>query len=230
MRTGFALAQQGRIRRFQCDDLYGRFLFLQIFTYTGQGTAGTYAGYEDVHFAVGVFIDFRARGGFVGRRVGRVVELFRNEAAGDGGCQFLGFFHGTGDALCGFRQHHFRTVGGNHVPPFDGHGFRHHHDGPIAFHGSYRSQADARVAAGGFDDGAAGFQGAPFFRIFNHGLGNPVFGRTSRVEAFQFHQQAGCQVLVCSKLFRFQQGGMANQIQDTRIYFRHNILSFDIHR
>ena len=119
-------------------------------------------------------------------RIDRVGELAGNEGIGDFFSQFVGFVDGAFHAGLAWCQDDFSAISGDEVAAFDGHGFRHGEDSAVTFGSCDGSQADAGVAAGRFDDDRAFFEDAFLFSVFNHGFGDTVFGRASRVESVEF--------------------------------------------
>lgn len=90
MRSGDASGENGRGVRFYGYGLHGRVVLFQSFSRSADGTSRTYAGYEEVHFSVCVVPYFFCCGLYVCFRIGRVVELSRNEGSGMSRLQFFG--------------------------------------------------------------------------------------------------------------------------------------------
>ncbi len=67
-----------------------------------------------------------------------------------------------------------------------GGGLGHGQEQPVALDGAHQGQADAGVAAGGFEDGLIGGERAFGFGRLDHGQGRPVLDGAPRVEVFQF--------------------------------------------
>ena len=204
MRAGMAFGEKGRILRFDCDDLNGRFLFFKVLADAGDGAACTDTGQEDVDSAVCIFIDFRTRRQAMNFRIDGVRELAGNEGVGNFFGQFVGFVNGTLHARFPRSQDDFSTISGDEVAAFDGHRFRHGEDGTIAFCGGDGSQTDTGIAAGRFDDDRTLLQEPLLFGVFDHGLGDTVFGRTGRVKGVEFNEQIGGNAGGAVVAFRFQ--------------------------
>jgi len=78
------------------------------------------------------------------------------------------FFHRADHALARFRQDDFGSVRTQDVAPFDAHVFGHDDDAAVATHRGDHGEADARVAARGFDDRGSFAQSAVAFALKNH--------------------------------------------------------------
>jgi hypothetical protein len=85
---------------------------------------------------------------------------------------------GGNDDLCSEEAHE--------LSPLDGEGFGHGDDEWITLGCTDHGEADAGVAAGGFDDGLAGLERAGFFCIFDDAEGEAVFDGAERIEGFDF--------------------------------------------
>ena len=79
VRAGLAARQDRRILRLDRDDLRDGLARLQHLADAGDGAAGADAGDEIVDLAVGVVPDLLGRGAAVDLRVGRVLELLRDD-------------------------------------------------------------------------------------------------------------------------------------------------------
>ena len=75
MGTGSTLTQHRRTGRFYCHYLNGGILTLEIFANTGDCTARTNTGNEDVNLAIGIRPDLRTGCGSMDSRVGRGYKL-----------------------------------------------------------------------------------------------------------------------------------------------------------
>ena len=78
-----SFGQNRRGCRLYSDYFHVRILFFQIFTGSGDGSAGSYACYEDVNGSVGILPDLRTGGLKVDLRVGRVYKLAGDKAVRD---------------------------------------------------------------------------------------------------------------------------------------------------
>ena len=78
-------------------------------------------------------------------------------------------------------------------------------------HGHGR-QADAGIAGGGLDDGAAGLQRAGGLRLIQHLQGDAVLGASRGVEALQLYQDGGVQLTPAAVVVHAQQGGIAHKL------------------
>lgn len=70
-----------------------------------------------------------------------------------------------------------------------GHFVRHHQHHAITFGAPNQCQAQAGVASGGFDDGAAGLQTTITLGSVDHGQTDTVLDRTTGVLRFEFEKQ-----------------------------------------
>ena len=204
MAAGSAFCQQRRGSGFHADDLHIGILFSQITAYTSDGAAGTNACYKNIHFAVGIFVDFRTCGFIMCLRVCRVIKLSGNECTGDFFCQFFRFGNGTSHAFCTFCQHQFRTKSRHEQTAFHTHAVRHNDDGSIASCRCHNCQTNARIAAGRFDDGSACFQNAFCFCVFHHFLCHRVFGTAAGVQKLHFCQNCCIQIMDFFQVCQFQ--------------------------
>ncbi len=75
------------------------------------------------------------------------------------------------------------------------HVFRHRENHAIALRCPDHGQPDSGVAAGGFNDGAAGFQTAFLFSSFDHAETNAVLDASTWIEGLEFHEHFGPSVL-----------------------------------
>jgi len=89
----------------------------------------------------------------------------------------------------GGRHHDHVRAERFQIPHFFLAGFiRHHENRAVSSDRAGQRQADAGVAAGRFDDGAAGFQIAHAFGAVNHGLADAVFDAAAGIQRFNFRQ------------------------------------------
>src|SRR6185312_16791631 len=119
VRAGLATRQNGRRLRFHRHDTHGRLALLEHLADTGDGAARADAGDQYVDAAGGVVPDFFGGGGTMDFRVGRVLELLRDDGAGDGGRQFVRLGDGALHALRPLRQHQFGTEQRQHLAALD---------------------------------------------------------------------------------------------------------------
>jgi hypothetical protein len=106
------------------------------------------------------------------------------------------------------HQHHLRAQSPHHPRPLDGVPFRQHGDKRIALDGTDSGQAGAGVAAGQFDHGLTGLQGAGGLGLLDHLACNAVFLRKPRIEEFQFCHDAPGQT--AREPSQFHQRGLAD--------------------
>ena len=158
----------------------------------GDGAAGADAGDQHVDLAVGVVPDLRAGGLLVDRRVGRVLELLRQEVAlRVGGGHLLGPADGALHALGARGQDQVRAEGGQHPAPLDAHGLGHGQGQLVAARRAHEGQRDAGVAAGRLDDLDAGLEHAALLGVPDHGRADAALDRVGRVAALDLGQDGG---------------------------------------
>ena len=224
MGTCNALAEHRRAGRFNSHDLHVRVLFLEVFAHTGNRTARTYAGHEDVHLAIGIFPDFGTRGRLVGSRVGRVHELARDEAIRD----FLREFVGLGDsalhALRTFSEHEFSTVGLHQLAAFHTHGLGHHDDDAVTAGSGHRGKANASVTGSRFDNDSALLELAALFGVIEHRLRDTVLHGTGGVEVFELREDRGTETFF--DVGEFEKRGVTNELVGRGVDFRHFEIPF----
>ncbi|MCY1422901.1 hypothetical protein D9M71_386000 [compost metagenome] len=157
---------------------------LDVAGHAGEGAAGSHAGHQHIHGAIGVVPDFRAGGLFVDRRVGRVLELLQQQVLpGVGGHQLVGLLDGAFHALGRLGQHQFGAQGFEHLAPLQAHGRRHGEDQLVATGGGDEGQADAGVAGGGLYQGHARLEAAGGFGIPDHAGADAALHRIGGVAA-----------------------------------------------
>ena len=122
----FAAAQYGGGIWLDCHDFDIGFACLQDFAHAGYRAAGTYAGNENVHLAVGVAPYFFGGGFAVDFDVGLVVELARHEIGfGMFVHKCFGTRNRTAHAFRCWCQDQFRTEGAQQHTAFFTHAFGH---------------------------------------------------------------------------------------------------------
>jgi hypothetical protein len=167
--------------------------------------------------AVSEIVDDLACGGArVHVRVGLVLELAGHEPAVRLG-QFLGLVDHAHAALRRRGQHHLGAEKTHQTATLDAKGFGHRHDQRIALLGAHHRQANAGIAAGGFDDGLAGLEFAALLGRFDHPERQSVLDRAQRVERLDLDVEVyagGCE------LVDLDDRRVADSFEDVRV-FRH---------
>lgn len=171
-------------------DFYVRLLLLQVAGDAGQGAASAGSAGESVDAAMRVVPDFWAGCCVVCLAVGEIVELLGPDGVGQFLCEAAGDFLvivvvGVGD---GFDGAHFGAKGAQDGEFFLGLGFGDDDHAFVAACGAQVGQADAGVAGGAFDDGAAGFQAAGALGVEDDGEGGAVFDGAAGVHELGFGQ------------------------------------------
>ena len=174
------------VSRFDSYDFNGWFLGFQILADAGKRAACADTSEENINSAVCIVVDFRACCFFMYQRIDRVGKLAGNKRIRNFFSQFICFVNSAFHACFTRSKNDFSTISRNKIAAFNGHGFRHREDSPVAFCSCNGGQANARIAAGRFNNDRTFFENTFLFCIFNHGFCNTVFGRTGRIECIQF--------------------------------------------
>ena len=154
----------------------------------------------------------------MGQRSGGIFKLPGHEAAGGGGKKLLRLFDRPLHPLRPGGENQPGAVCGQHGPPLGGHGVGHGEDDLVAPGGGHHGQADAGIARGGFDNGAAGRQLAPGLGVVNEGEGQPVLGGAGGVEVLQLGQHVPLPAVVRGQSGEAEQGGIAHQLLHAVVY------------
>ncbi len=105
--AGRAARQHRGLSRLDGDDLTRRFPGFEHFADAGDGAAGAHTRHQDIHFTVGVIPDFQRRRLAVNLRIGRILELLRNEGVWQFGGQLCRFGDSALHAFRARREDHF---------------------------------------------------------------------------------------------------------------------------
>ena len=183
-----------RARRGFYRDGYDRLAarVLDVAADAGDCAAGAHAADQDVDLAIRVLPDFRARGGFVDRGIGRVLELLQQNV----------LFRIRGDDLVGlgnraihpfrtFGQHKFGTQRREQFTALDAHGLGHGERDGNAAGGSDEGERDAGVAACRFDQFLAGREHTALLGVVDHRNANAALDRIGRVAPLDLREH-GC--------------------------------------
>jgi len=139
-----------------------------------------------------VSLQISSGGGFpVNGRVGRILELLRDERLGKLPGQLLRLFDGAAHPQGAGGQDQLGPVGLQEIPALDAHGVRHHQDHLVALGGRGKGQGDAGVAAGGLDDHGVLVELAFPLRRLEHGEPDAVLDAPGRVEVLQLAVDLG---------------------------------------
>jgi hypothetical protein len=106
-----------------------------------------------------------------------IVELLRQPRAFVVGRVLLGHPLRLLDPFRAGREDQLRAERLRELAALHGHRVRHHQRALVAFGRGHERQADAGVAAGGFDDGVARLDLAGLLRLIHHRDGQAVFDR-----------------------------------------------------
>ncbi|MNN30090.1 hypothetical protein D3C81_1437270 [compost metagenome] len=188
--TGQGLADQRRghrLHRHRQDRL--ALGLLDVARHASDGTAGAHARHQHIDRAVGVVPDFRAGGLFMDRRVGRVLELAWLEVLGWVGVDdFVGLLDRALHALGRLGQHQLGAQRLEHLASLQAHRGRHGQHQLVTTRRGDKSQADAGVAGGRFDDGHARLELAAALGVPDHVRADPAFDRVAWVAPFDLGQ------------------------------------------
>ncbi|MNE19784.1 hypothetical protein D3C80_1128790 [compost metagenome] len=180
--------------------------------------AGTDANHDGIDLMLHLLPQFRRGGAGMGRRVGRVVKLIDIKRTGDFVGQPFGIILIVSRvplAHVGAGQHHFYSQGAQMENLLAAHLVRHHQQQLIPLQGRHQRQAQAGVAGGGFNDGAAGLQAAVAFRLLDHRQRYAVFDGAAGVLILKLDEQAAGAGI---KLSQFQHRGVTDHIDDGMRY------------
>ena len=146
------------------------------------------------------------------RRIGRIIKLSGDKAAGDLGSQLVCFVDGALHTLCTGGQNELCAISGHQESSFHTHGIGHDDDDPVTPGSGNGSKTDACVAGGRFDNRTAGTKQTFFFSVFDHGQGDPVLYGAGGVKGFQFGKKPCLQAFFCGKIFQFHQRCVAHKL------------------
>ena len=205
-------------------------MLLEVAAGAGDGAAGAHAGNQDVDLAVGVLPNLRTRGRLMDGGVGGVYKLAGDHALGGLARQLLGLGDSALHAQRALGQHQLGAVAAHKLASLHAHGLGHGDDQAVAACGGDAGQADAGVAAGGFDDGVAvvATDLARALRLVQHRLGDAILGGTRGVEVLKLYQHARGQVVRRLDVGDLQQRGMSDKLVDRSVYLAHESLPLAI--
>ncbi|MPN12872.1 hypothetical protein SDC9_160192 [bioreactor metagenome] len=107
-------------------------------------------------------------------RVGRVIELLRQEITGVRSSQLFRFADGTAQAFGTGGQDQLSTIGPQQHATFFAHGLWHHQHTFITAGGSHKRQRNTGIAAGRFNDDAVFVDQTIAFGRIDHGDTNAI--------------------------------------------------------
>ncbi len=147
--------------------------------------------------------DFQACLGTVDRRVGRILKLLGNKDTGvfpghaQGGLQ--AFFNAGADIPGVMDKDYLGAILVDELAALFAHGIWHNNFGLVAADSPYQRQANALVAAGGFDDNRVLADEPLLFRRLDHIVSCARLDGAAYIEAFKFYEYLGA-VGVCHAL------------------------------
>ena len=141
----------------------------------------THAAHERSQVPRGLLQDLDRRGALMGQWIRGIGELARHERAGRLFHHLLGTCDRAGHPIRGRREHDVRAVRTQDVPTLEAHVLRHHEHAAVAADRSDHREADAGVAAGGFDDGRARAQTTRALGLDDHGQRRAILHAACRV-------------------------------------------------
>ena len=158
-------------------------------------------------------------------RIGRILELLQDDGSWRAVPQLLSLADGALHAFAARRQDDFRAVSLREFAALDAHRLGHRQNDFVATNCADKRQADARVAAGRFDDGAALAENAFLLGIENHTEGNAVLDAATRIEELHFRDDVRFQVAIRSKGAELYQRRLADELGDC-VVNSHNVFLF----
>lgn len=159
---------------------------------TGERAAGTDADHHRVDIAFELRKDFRAGGAFVRQRIGGIGELVGIEGAGNFGGDLLGHvlvIFGMALADIGAGHAHLGAQSAQMLDLLARHLVGHDEDDAVALGNADLGEAEAGVAGGGLDDGAAALQPAILLGGRDHRQRDAVLDRATGVLALELDEQ-----------------------------------------
>ena len=189
-------------------------LLLQVLRDAADRAAGTGAGDEVRHRAVGVAPDLRSRRRVVRVGIGGIRVLVGSKRAGRlAGQSFGGRVVRIGVLGRDGRRtdDHLGAVGLEEPDLLGGHLVAHHEDAPVAALGRDDGEADAGVAAGRLDDDAAGLQQSVALGGVDHGERRAVLRTPAGIHRLQLHQDFDA--VGRRQSIESHEGCLANEVQ-----------------
>ncbi len=168
-------------------------------------------------FAAGVVPDLLGRGAAMDLRVRRIVELARDDRAGDFLLKLLGLVDGSLHAERPRRQHQLGAEKRQHLAPLDRHRLRHREDQPIAACRGDEGKRDAGIARGRLDERAARLDLAVALERVDHAHPDAVLDARDRVEELELRQEIGLDALLGGEAFQPHDRRVADRRRDVLI-------------
>ncbi len=222
MGPGRFTRQHLRFRRFYGNDPGFGFFFFQIATGACNGAAGSHTGDQQIHFPFCIAPDFGSGCFVMCFRIGGIVKLPGNKAAGILSGQTLGFLDRPAHAGRSVGEYNFRAVCRQQTSSFHTHGFGHGEYHAIASGRSQSRQCNAGVSAGGFDQDCTLVQISFFFGIIQHGFCNTVFDTAGRISAFHFAVYSRLQSMCLFQVLQAHQGRIPYEIADILMHLSYS--------
>ena len=184
--AGLALRDDRAIDRLDGHDLHVRLATLEHFAHAGDGAAGADARYKNVDLAVGVAPNLLGRGLAMDFRVGRVLELLRDEPGLVLGRQFIRLAYRARHPFGRRREDHFGAKRFEQPATFEAHALGHGHFERISARRADKRQRNARVATGRLDDHGVFLDLAVALGGVDHGPAEAVLDAPQGVAVFEF--------------------------------------------
>ena len=105
--------------------------------------------------------------------------------------ELLGFLDRAGHAVGTGGEHDLGAIGGRELAALDAHGLWHGEDEGVTARRRQHGETDARVTAGGLDDGAARGERAVLLGRIEHGTGDAVLDGAAGIRSLVFAQDGG---------------------------------------
>ncbi len=200
-------------RRLDGPDLDGRVALLQVPAHTEQCARGAEPGHEVGHLGA-VAPDLGTRPLVVRPGIGRVGVLIEEYPLGMLEVHGLGHAHRAVGAL---RTGGLDDLGPPHLEELatlHRHVRGQHHLEAIALDPRHQSEADAGVPRRRLEEDRTGLEQPVLLGLLDHGQGDAVFDRPSRVLALELDEDAD--VGVGAQRADVDEGGVADEIEDAR--------------
>ncbi len=214
MRPGGTAGKDGRSIGLDSDYLDVGFLFLEEFTGTGNSTARTDPGDEEVDVTVGGLPDLGPGGIIVGSGVGGVGKLVESNGAGSGAANFVGPGDRTFHTLGSRSENNLGTESGNDHTSFATHRFGHCENKPVTASSANQSKADPGVTTGGLDDSTALMENTTVLGVVDHSQSDTILDATAGIEVLDLSEDTGGRVVESRPVRKLHEGSVADERSD----------------
>ncbi len=217
VRARLAAGEDGRILRLHGNHLHVRQARLDHLGDAGDRPAGADTRHEGIELAVGVVPDFLRRGLAVDLRIGRVLELLRDDRVRDIPEQLLCARDGALHALGTRGELKLRAEIGQHLAAFKRHGLGHDQDQTIAARRRHEGERDAGIAGGRLDQGRIGIDLAGGLHGLDHADADAVLDARNRVEELELDQDLGINSALLRQPVQAHERGVADGFRNRAV-------------